>query len=115
MKDKQLEREIRLQHMLKAIDDIQNFTKHETLKSFCENSILNNAVLYNFTIMGEAVIHIENEKLKKYNYPWYKVRSFRNMIAHEYFNIKLSSVWEIIQQDLPELKTLITTILDNEY
>ena len=30
--------------------------------------------------------------VKEYEYPWYKVRSFRNMIALEYFNIKLAAV-----------------------
>jgi len=115
MKDKHLESRKRLEHILKAIEDIENFVEKESLENFCQNSILNNAVLFNFTIIGEALIHVETEKLNKYEYPWYKVRSFRNMIAHEYFNIKLSAVWEIIQRDLPELKITIQTILEKEF
>lgn len=115
MKDKHIESKNRLEHILKAIEDIEKYVQNESMKSFCQNDILNNAVLYNFTIMGEALIHVENDKLIKYNYPWYKVRSFRNMIAHEYFNIKFSSVWEIIQKDLPELKMVIAEMLETEY
>ncbi|MBL0051956.1 MAG: DUF86 domain-containing protein [Bacteroidetes bacterium] len=63
-----------------------------------------------FIIIGEAIIHVEDEKLDKYNYPWYKVRSFRNMIAHEYFNIKLPAVWMIIENDLQQLKKVVNLI-----
>ena len=115
MKDKHVDSKKRLEHILDAITDIETFVSNETMLSFCENNILNNAVLYNFTIMGEAIVHIEPEILSNYNYPWYKVRSFRNMIAHEYFNIKLSAVWEIITRELPQLRAIIVTILKNEF
>jgi len=115
MKDHHLESKKRLEHMIRAIEALEIFVQNETLQSFCDNEILNNAVLYNFTIIGEALIHVEPEKLAKHDYPWYKVRSFRNMIAHEYFNIKLSAVWEIIKKDLPELKVAINSILKKEF
>ena len=51
----------------------------------------------------------------KYNYPWYKVKSLRNMIAHEYFNIKLPAVWQIIENDLQQLKEVVQTILKKEF
>ena len=66
-------------------------------------------------MIGEAIIHVEDEKLDKYDYPWHKVRSFRNIIAHKYFNIKLAAVWAIIQNDLPELKKVVEQILENEF
>lgn len=87
MKDSHIESKVRLEHILKAIEDIEIFVQNESLETFCQNSILNNAVLYNFSLMGEAIVHVEPGKLNKYKYPWYKVRSFRNMIAHEYFNL----------------------------
>ena len=37
------------------------------------------------------------------------------MIAHEYFNIKLPAVWQIIENDLQKLKELIETILEKEF
>jgi len=115
MKDRHLESKKRLENMLKAIEDLEKHVQNESLESFCLNDMLNHAVLYNFTILGEALIHVEHEKLVNYNYPWYKVRAFRNMIAHEYFNIKLPAVWEIIQKDLPELKIVLLNILNKEF
>jgi len=115
MKDSHLESLKRLQNIEQAITDIEKFVKDENIQKFCENNMLHDAVMLQFIIIGEAIIHLENEKLDKYDYPWYKVRSFRNMIAHEYFNIKLPAVWQIIEEDLPGLKLAVQTILKNEF
>ena len=71
--------------------------------------------MFQFSVIGEAVIHIESEILEKYNYPWSKVRAFRNLISRVYFHIKLEAVWEIIEKDLPEFKKLIETIIKTEF
>lgn len=115
MKDSNMESLIRLQHILQAIATIEKFTKGETEKTFCENDMLQDAVMMQFIIIGEAIIHVENEKLDKYKYPWYKVKSFRNMIAHEYFNIKFSAVWQIVENELEQLKMIVNTILEKEF
>lgn len=115
MKDSHLESHQRLQHIEQAIADIEKYIKGENLESFCEKDILHDAVMMQFIIIGEAIINVETEKLNKYDYAWYKVRSFRNMIAHEYFNIKLPAVWQIIENDLPKLRSVITLILQNEF
>jgi len=115
MKDSHVESQQRLQHIRQAIADIEKFVTGETVETFCEKDMLHDAVMMQFIIIGEAIIHVENEKLDRYDYPWYKVKSFRNMIAHEYFNIKLPAVWQIIEKDLKELKEVIQTILKNEF
>lgn len=115
MKDNRIDSLERLQHIEEAIIAIQNYVAHETKESFCVNNLLHDAVLFQFTVIGEAIIHVDNDKLDKYDYPWYKVRSFRNLIAHEYFNIKLIAVWQIIENDLPELKELVLKILANKF
>lgn len=115
MKDRHIESQKRLEHIEKAITDIEKFVTGIDIKVFCENDMLHDAVILQFIIIGEAIIHVENEKLDRYDYPWYKVCSFRNMLAHEYFTIKLAAVWEIIQKDLPKLKAVVKTILKIEF
>jgi uncharacterized protein with HEPN domain len=116
MKDNHNESFKRLEHTLAAIENIEKYCLKETLSSFENDDKLNNAVLFNFTVIGEAILHVENEILGKYNYSWYKVIAFRNLIAHEYFNIKMRAVWEIIQNDLPQLKEkVIEMIKDNNF
>ncbi|MEI6021125.1 MAG: HepT-like ribonuclease domain-containing protein [Bacteroidota bacterium] len=115
MRDNHLESQKRLEQMLKAISDIEKYVKGENAERFCKNRMLQDAVMMQFTVIGEALIHIESDKLNRYNYPWYKVRSFRNMIAHEYFNIRMPAVWKIVEKDLPTLKLVLHEILENEF
>lgn len=115
MKDKRQDSEIRLRHILKALNEIEQFTKKCSEKKFVSDDLLNSAVLFQFSVIGEAISHVETHLLDKYDYPWYKIRAFRNFIAHEYFNIKMSSVWNIVVNDLQELKEVISRILKNEF
>lgn len=115
MKNPHLESQKRLQHILQAILIIEEYVKDSNSIHFTETPLLHDAVLFQFTVIGEAINHVESEKLERYAYPWHKVRSFRNLIAHEYFNIKLSAVWNIIEGELPQLKATIETLLENEF
>ena len=115
MKDNKRESYERLTHIQKAVNEIETFTTNVNKNDFLNDQILSSAVLFQFSVIGEAVIHVETLLLDRYEYTWYKVRAFRNFISHEYFNIKLDAVWDIIVNDLPELKQIIDTILDKEF
>jgi uncharacterized protein with HEPN domain len=105
----------RLRHILDAINQINEFTEALSELEFIKNALINNAVLYQFTIIGEAIVHVDDKILEKYDYPWYKVRAFRNLIAHEYFGIQLSAVWAVVQHDLAELKTMVCIMIEKEF
>jgi uncharacterized protein with HEPN domain len=103
-----------LRHILDAINQINEFTETVSELEFIKNALINNAVLYQFTIIGEAIVHVDDEILEKYDYPWYKVRAFRNLIAHECFGIQLSAAWAVVQHDLAELKTMVCIMIEKE-
>jgi len=115
MRDIHLDSLNRLQHISKAIELINKYVSTETLDTFCSNDLIHNAVLFQFSIIGEAINFVSSNLLEQYDYPWYKVISFRNLIAHEYFNIKMEAVWQIIQVDLIKLQIIIHSILEKEF
>ncbi len=115
MKDSRKENYERLIHIQKAILEIESFTHNVSKNDFLNDQLLSSAVLFQFSVIGEAVIHIETSLLEKYEYPWYRVRAFRNLISHEYFQIRLEAVWDIVVNDLPKLKEEIEAILKNEF
>ena len=39
-----------------------------------------------------------------------KIIGLRNRIVHDYFNVDVEIVWEIIQKDLPNLKSKLSLI-----
>jgi len=115
MKDSHIDSQKRLEQILKAISEIERYLEGMDAKTFCDNRLVQDAVLMQFIVIGESINYVESAKLEKYDYPWYKISSFRNMIAHEYFNIKMNAVWEITQKDLPDLKSVIGVILKSEF
>ncbi|EKB49795.1 HepT-like ribonuclease domain-containing protein [Cecembia lonarensis] len=115
MKDKRLKSKARLIHIQQAIKSIQRFTKDLDKASFEKQELVHQAVLMQFIVIGEAINHVDDEILNRYAYPWYKVKSFRNFIAHEYFNLKLSAVWEIISQELEALSQIIDKMINIEF
>lgn len=115
MKDNKKESYERVTHMQKAVNEIETFTANINKNDFLNDKILSSAILFQFSVIGEAVIHVETSLLNKYEYTWHKVRAFRNLISHEYFNIKLEAVWDIVVNDLPELKQIVKKILDKEF
>jgi uncharacterized protein with HEPN domain len=43
--------------------------------------------------------------------PWTKIRSMRNVIAHDYAGIDATVVWETVRQRPPELRVAVEGIL----
>ena len=115
MRDSRQDSWDRLSHISEAIQQIDSFTNNINEDEFLANKLFSSAVLFQFSVIGEAIVHVDKTILDKYAYPWYKVRAFRNLISHEYFNIKLEAVWDIIKSDLEQLKKVIDEILNQEF
>ncbi len=103
----------RILHIINSIEIIEKYTDGIDVLGFESNNLVQDAVLFHFSVIGEAIVHIDSNILEGFEYPWYKVRSFRNLIAHEYFNIKMIAVWMIIINDLPQLKKIVIDIKDS--
>ena len=104
----------RVKRILNAIRLIRQFVEGEDEISFSKDIKLQSAVQYQFLIIGEAIRHIDDEILAKYNYPWHIPRSFRNFIIHVYHGIKVERIY-YATQDLNELEEQINRILTNEF
>jgi len=104
----------RVEHVLQAIRSIHEFIGDNTLEVFQANSKLQSAVLFQFLIIGEAIRHIDDSILSKYDYPWHIPKSFRNFIIHEYHGIKMIRIYYACH-DLGLLENLMETILQEEF
>ena len=105
----------RLHHIKHAIQRIGTYTVDFEEDSFMNNEVVTDAVLFQFSIVGEAVGYISKDLLAKYPYPCHLVKAFRNYIAHEYFGINLKLVWQTVKQDLPVISSLIDQMIKNEF
>ncbi len=105
----------RIIHIIMACKTIADYACEVEKETFLADSKLQDAILYQLIIIGEAVVHIDNELLDKYPYPWFKIRALRNYAAHEYFNIQMWAIWDVVVIHIPELEILAHKILAEEF
>jgi uncharacterized protein with HEPN domain len=104
----------RLQHILDAILEVENYLFNADIRSFMENSMMRFACIKQLEIIGEAGNHISEETKSKFSgIEWSQIIGMRNIFVHEYFGVDSNLVWEIIEGDLPDLKIKIITILSS--
>ena len=102
----------RLQHILDAINEIENYSRNITYDKFSKSSEKKFASVKQLEIIGEAANRITEET--KGNNPdleWPKIVALRYLLIHEYYIIDAVIVWNIIKTDLPVLKAQITSLI----
>ena len=101
-----------LSHIVEAIKKINKYTKGLRKEEFLEKDIVQDAVVRNIEIIGEAVKNLPREfKEKHKDTPWKDTAGMRDRIVHFYFGIDLQLVWNTIKDDIPELEKRIRKLL----
>lgn len=107
---------IYIKHILDAIDAIEFYIKDVDFDEFTGNRMMFDAVVRGFEIIGEATRNIEMDFRSLYpEVPWHKMVAMRNFLTHEYMVISKAVIWETVRKHLPELKKLLSSILENEH
>jgi uncharacterized protein len=70
------------------------------------------AILHALQYIGEAVSRLPSATADLApQIPWAKIRSMRNLIAHDYAGIDATVVWQTVKYRLPELRTGVEEML----
>ena len=102
----------RLEHMLSAIENVEEFTKEISLDDFVKSKVLFFAVVKNIEIVGEATYMLTKEyKQSHQSVPWLVIEKMRHVLVHGYYTISPEKVWETVQEDIPMLKEQIIALL----
>lgn len=105
---------VRLQHIYDAILEIESYLIGTEFSDFMDNSMMRFASIKQMEIIGEAGNHISKETKSKFSQiEWNQIVGMRNVFVHEYFGVDSSLVWEIIKNDLPDLKIKVQEILNS--
>jgi len=103
-----------VQHILDSIEKIERFTKGVTKNKFLKDEKLQDAVVRRIEVIGEAVKNIPSIFRTKYpNIPWSNIAGMRDKLMHHYFGINLETIWNVVKENLPDLKKKILEIIEN--
>ncbi len=95
------------ERLLDIRDSIEHINKYAASgkEAFGEDELIQTWVLHHLQILGEAAANISDElKHSCSQIAWHKIVGMRNILVHGYFGIDIDVVWQVVQDDLPELE-----------
>jgi uncharacterized protein with HEPN domain len=99
-----------LAHIADAISAIQKYVMGGR-DTFLSEQMIQDAVIRNFEIIGEAAARLSPELRDAADIPWARVVAFRNRLIHGYWSVDIHLVWDVIEHELPPLKTAVEQLL----
>lgn len=87
------------------------FVERALAKSSLYDEVTSRALLRAFTVLGEAAKRVNEEtKARTPEIPWQKIIDTRNFLSHEYENINLQKIEQVIQDHFPALKNALLAL-----
>lgn len=106
---------IYLNHILDCIHKIQAYTAGMDQDEFINNSLIQDAVIRNLEIIGEATKQLDQAFRSKYpQIEWKKIAGMRDKLIHDYLGVDLWAVWGVIEKVIPDFDEQIQEIIKKE-
>lgn len=103
-----------LRHILDAIAKTQSYLLDIDAASFLANSLVQDGVIRQIEIVGEAARHLSAELRSQHaQVPWADIAGMRDKLIHDYFGVDLDKVWLTAVEDLPVLQEQVVSILQS--
>jgi uncharacterized protein with HEPN domain len=100
-----------IEQILDCIRKINDFSTGLSLKEFKTNEMVQDAIIRNIEIIGEASKKISKDtKQTYYEIPWKEISGMRDKLIHDYLGVDVEVVWKTIKEDIPTLDRLIHNI-----
>jgi len=98
--------------MAEAIENISRYTAGKSYEDMMTNDMMCYAVVYNILAIGEAAYHLTKAFQREHpETKWEGIMKMRNVLAHDYYKLKLQTVWEVVEHDLPPLREQVARYL----
>lgn len=101
----------RLYDILEAIEHIERYAIQGRAE-FERNELIQTWVVHHLQIIGEAAAQLGQEFHIAYPVvPWSEIVAMRNILVHNYFGVDTIEIWNVVERDLPGLKSNIAALL----
>jgi len=99
-----------LAHIADSIGAIEEFVAGGC-EIFLRERLIQDAVIRNFEIIGEAAGRLSPPLRECDDAPWSRMIAFRNRLIHGYWSVDLFLVWDVVSNELPSLKEAVNRLL----
>ena len=90
--------------MQRFCERIIRYSKGLTPVQFEGDDLVNDAVLRNLELLGEAAKQIPDSIRQRHpQVPWRRVAGLRDVLAHAYFGLEDETIWQIVSSSVPAL------------
>lgn len=94
-----------LLHCNYIVTDIENIG---SCQAFAENNVYQRASTQSLLQIGELIKRVSGSILNRFdNVDWKGLKGFREIVAHRYGTFEWSTVWEIMIEDIQNLRVLV--------
>lgn len=101
--------------MLIAAGEAHTFSQGLDWEEFQRSSLHQHAIAKALENIGEAARKVSDDKKALHSeIPWQQIIALRHRIAHDYFHLDLSRVWQIVQEEIPLLIKMLEPIVPPE-
>jgi uncharacterized protein with HEPN domain len=101
-----------LKDMLDYAEKAIRLTEGMDFRVFAKDERTNLAVIRCLEVIGEAAKKIPASFRNHHNdVPWAEAAGIRDILIHDYISVNLGVVWKTVHQDLPVLRTALSSLL----
>jgi len=90
--------------MLQSAELIMTYMAQCTKDEFVDNVQLQDSVIRRLLIIAEAARRVsEATRQTLPNVSWQEINGIRNRLVHEYDDVNLNIIWDVVQSEIPHL------------
>ncbi len=103
-------------HMLDMSLQARDIFSGKDRSDYDQEIVLRLALTHLVQVIGEAAQQVTKEFQALHpQVPWREIIGMRHRIVHDYLNVDEDVVWEVVQNDLPRLVTILENIIPPAY
>ena len=95
-----------IEHILRYCEEVElaisRFGRNQEI--FEKDPVYRNAVSMPVQQIGELAKHLSDEFIEKHSeIPWRQIKGMRTWFAHQYMKMDIDVIWEVVNDNIPEL------------